>query len=120
MAKVIVHTNKTNLDGNNMISFHCPGCGERHAINYDDKHHWAWNGDEDKPTINPSILRRSGHYMPEHKGPCWCDYSRYHPGEETPFKCGVCHLFVRDGKIQFLSDCTHELVGQTVDMLEEE
>lgn len=28
----------------------------------------------------------------------------------------VCHSFVRDGKIEFLSDCTHRLAGQTVEM----
>jgi hypothetical protein len=28
----------------------------------------------------------------------------------------VCHSFVRAGKIQFLSDCSHELAGQTVEM----
>jgi hypothetical protein len=29
-----------------------------------------------------------------------------------------CHLFIRNGKIQFLGDCTHELAGKTVDMVE--
>ncbi|MCP8600812.1 anaerobic dehydrogenase, partial [Acinetobacter baumannii] len=28
-----------------------------------------------------------------------------------------CHLFLTDGKIQFLSDCHHELAGLTVDMV---
>lgn len=28
----------------------------------------------------------------------------------------VCHSFVRDGRIQFLSDCTHKLANQTVDL----
>jgi hypothetical protein len=28
----------------------------------------------------------------------------------------VCHLFVTDGRIQFLGDCTHALAGQTVDL----
>jgi hypothetical protein len=28
-----------------------------------------------------------------------------------------CHLFIRDGALQFLSDCTHKLAGQTVDMV---
>jgi hypothetical protein len=30
----------------------------------------------------------------------------------------VCHSFVTDGKIQYLSDCTHAMAGQTVDLLE--
>jgi hypothetical protein len=29
-----------------------------------------------------------------------------------------CHSFVREGRIKFLSDCTHELAGQTVDLPE--
>ena len=28
----------------------------------------------------------------------------------------VCHSFIRDGRIQFLGDCTHHLAGQTVDL----
>jgi len=28
----------------------------------------------------------------------------------------ICHSFITDGKIQFLSDCTHHLAGQTVDL----
>jgi len=30
----------------------------------------------------------------------------------------ICHSFIRDGKIQFLGDCTHALAGQTVDLPE--
>lgn len=28
----------------------------------------------------------------------------------------VCHSFVRNGRVEFLGDCTHELAGQTVDL----
>jgi hypothetical protein len=28
----------------------------------------------------------------------------------------VCHSFVRNGKIEYLSDCTHNLAGKTVDI----
>lgn len=27
-----------------------------------------------------------------------------------------CHMYIREGKIQFLSDCSHALAGQTVEM----
>jgi hypothetical protein len=50
---------------------------------------WGFNGDCDKPTISPSLLCKS-HI--------------------------TCHSFIVDGKIQFLSDCTHKLAGQTVDI----
>lgn len=55
---------------------------------------WSWNGDTEKPTLKPSI--------------------------KTTREGFVCHSFLNDGKAQFLSDCTHDLVNQTVDMLEVE
>lgn len=57
---------------------------------------WSWNGDTEKPTLHPSIL------------------TTYQHGEVL-YKC---HSFVNDGSIQFLSDCSHELAGQTIDLLE--
>lgn len=35
---------------------------------------------------------------------------------DSEMKDDVCHSFVRDGRIQFLGDCTHELAGKTVDL----
>ena len=32
----------------------------------------------------------------------------------------VCHSFVNDGQVQFLDDCTHELAGQTLLLLDVE
>lgn len=115
MAKVKIHK-----DG--AISFQCPGCGDRHAINTNPNHRWAFNGDVNRPTITPSILVTSGHYCTHHKpgDACWCDYNKKHPDNPAPFKCYRCHSFVTYGKIQFLNDCTHQLAGQTVDMMDEE
>ncbi|TCX51914.1 MULTISPECIES: DUF6527 family protein [unclassified Dehalobacter] len=96
----------------------CPGCEEYHAMPTEGPHKWDFNGEQEKPTLRPSILVRSGHYIPEHKGDCWCTYSERNQGEPAPFKCTVCHSFVTDGKIQFLSDSTHKLSGQTVDLPE--
>lgn len=42
-------------------------------------------------------------------------WERDSAGNPIPF---VCHSFVTDGRIQFLSDCTHSLAGQTVDLPE--
>jgi hypothetical protein len=55
---------------------------------------WTWNGDVDKPTLKPSVLSGGGDDMPR------------------------CHSFVNDGKVQFLDDCSHELAGQTLDLLD--
>jgi len=57
---------------------------------------WSWNGDTEKPTLKPSILTKS----------------RDDKGEV------VCHSFVNDGMVQFLGDCTHELKGKTVPLLD--
>lgn len=99
------------------LLFWCPGCKEYHGI-YVDKNkpvHWDFNGDYDKPTLSPSVLVTTGHYIAGHTGKCWCDYQREHPNDKV-FGCSRCHSFIRDGKIQYLSDCTHELAGQTVEM----
>lgn len=65
----------------------CPGCDEVHTAPLD---RWTWNGSLDAPTLSPSVL------YPEAKR---------------------CHCFVREGRIQFLSDCKHPLAGQTVAMV---
>ncbi|MDE2098879.1 MAG: hypothetical protein KGL39_16620 [Patescibacteria group bacterium] len=52
---------------------------------------WTWNGSVDKPTLRPSVLTTCHAYR--------------------------CHTWVNDGQAQFLDDCSHELRGQTVDML---
>jgi len=57
---------------------------------------WNWNGSVDAPTVLPSVLSRGGR-----------------EGRET-----VCHSFITDGRVQFLTDCTHEFAGQTMDLLD--
>lgn len=75
---------------------------------------WGYNDNHAAPTFTPSILIRSGHFIPGHKGPeCWCTSAE---GKEWGFKCAVCHSFVTDGKILFLGDCTHALAGKTVEL----
>ena len=64
------------------------------------KRAWYWNGDVDSPTIEPSILTKGGMYEGD-------KYTEY-----------VCHSFIKEGKVQFLNDCTHEFAGQTLDLLD--
>lgn len=100
-----------NNDG--LIRFHCPGCGLTHAIsvNSDDSPHWGWNGSEDAPTFTPSILWQWEHWVPPAK-----------PGgpkvENQTRVSDVCHSFITDGMIRFLSDCTHPLAGHVVELPE--
>ena len=96
------------------FSFFCPGCRETHTVGVG----WNFDGDYERPTFSPSVLVRSGCYAEQHRpgDECWCVYNADRPDQEPAFRCRRCHSFVRDGKIQFLSDCSHELVGQTMDL----
>ena len=103
------------------IRFDCPGCasetrrGTQQVVlpvdwtppGYERSPHahgnpWGFNGSLDFPTFTPSVLSQ------------WDEWQ----GEGVPAKRHVCHSFVRDGRIQFLGDCTHALKGQTVDLPE--
>jgi hypothetical protein len=111
--RVVAQLNNSAREKEQKYMFYCEGCKENHM--FDER--GTFNGDIIKPTFTPSLLMRSGHYVPEHDGDsCWCTYNAAHPDNPAPFKCRVCHSFVTDGKIQYLSDCTHELAGQTIDL----
>ena len=86
-----------SLEGGHVV-FECPGCEMRHVIRVeprDGKPCWSYNGNPDAPTFQPSVFVNP-------PGP-------YHT-DSTP----SCHSFVTDGQVQFLTDCTHALAGQTV------
>ncbi len=91
MARATVTTNKGKFYC--WLVF-CPGCECVHGPNAG----WTFNGDFEKPTFSPSILVK---------------------GADGDGAKTVCHSFVRDGQIQFLGDCTHELAGKTVDLPDE-
>lgn len=84
--------------GEVQIRWWCPGCRCLHCIRTSpplDKpgwDTWQYNGDENAPTFSPSVLTTC-------------------PGHPVR---SVCHIFVKAGEIQFLSDSTHYLSGRTV------
>ena len=78
--------------GKKGVHFWCPGCNDVHSIAYEPEG-WTWNGSIEKPTFSPSVLVKK----------TWGDES-------------VCHSFIREGRVEFLSDCTHALAGQTVNL----
>lgn len=83
------------------VSFRCPGCGWTHMLNTDTAQRpcWAFDGDANAPTLSPSINASRTFTAPD--------------------RADVrCHSFVEAGRIRFLPDCTHALVGQTVDLPE--
>lgn len=78
-------------------AFHCDGCGHAHMFYTHNPGGPQWtfvNNNMEKPTFRASLLVNKDHSAP---GP-------------------RCHLFVTDGKIQYLNDCTHNLKGQTIQM----
>lgn len=104
-------------DGVTAFKFWCPGCQEAHAVKVaPDGSGWAFNGDLENPTFSPSVLTTTGHYAPGHQGPCWCDYNEAHPNEPAPFTCKRCHLFLRDGVLEYLGDCTHKMAWRRVEL----
>lgn len=76
--------------------FHCPGCEQEHAFNDEV---WEWNQDYNNPTLSPSFLIYG--------------YRFDKNGKSVSFRC---HSYITEGKIQFLSDCTHSLKDQIVDL----
>lgn len=84
------------------LHFHCPGCDEAHLPRVGGVGSWTWNGRLDLPTLQPSVLVTS----------------HVDKDDWTKKKEGRCHSHVTDGRIQFLTDCTHAMAGQTVDLPE--
>ena len=89
-------------EGNEILTIWCPGCKDLHQVfpSSMPKQRASdprWQIHSINPlTISPSLL-------------VTCRYG----GEAQERRC---HSFIKNGKWQFLSDCTHELAGQTVPM----
>lgn len=86
-----------NNGGEPDYHFYCIGCKMHHGVWTTPSSFngavWTFNGDVKNPTINPSIRVRHGQNQ-------------------------VCHSFITEGKIQYLSDCTHEYAGITIELPE--
>lgn len=100
-----------------ILLFWCPGCDEAHQVRVENGHPgpcWGFNGDYTQPTFTPSVLvGTTSAGRPERNAGA---PMKKRTGTKPPFKCFVCHSFVKDGRIQFLGDCTHDLAGQTVSL----
>lgn len=82
------------------LMFCCPGCADggssglhilpiRGSGDTGARPSWTWDGNLAAPTMDPSILTRMSEGF-------------------------VCHSYLRSGVFEYLSDCTHQLVGQHV------
>lgn len=98
------------------VMFWCPGCDCTHQIRINDGSGagWSYNGNAEAPTFSPSILATSYEWHPPVTGENMAEF-KAKPWPQEKINT-VCHSFVRDGRIEFLSDCTHALSGQTVYM----
>lgn len=97
------------------VAFMCPGCKELHQVSIGEGAgpRWGFNGEYDRPTFTPSVLMRGNKLIRDEAGKWTGEWECDAAGDPVPF---VCHSFVRGGQIQFLSDCTHALAGQTVEL----
>lgn len=111
----------TNADGSTFLWFTCPGCKENHGVTVNGPAgvhpNWHWNESTIAPTLSPSLLVRFSRMSAEG----WRQYHAWKAGdiaapERFDSRDEVCHSFVRDGRIEFLGDCTHPLAGQTVSL----
>ena len=69
--------------------FFCPGCKDNHWIRVAPGN-WSLSSGDELPTVSPSIMVS---------------------GDK------LCHSWIREGKFHFLTDCSHALAGQVVDMV---
>lgn len=99
--KIIAEINKDD-GGIWGYSFFFPGCKHNHVFYtrpFDSHHVWQFNGNMTNPTFSPSLLNT------------WTK-----PPSNIVIK--TCHLFVKNGKIEYCGDCSHSLAGQTVDLID--
>lgn len=72
------------------------------------------------PTFSPSLLLQTVRMTEKGKADCeqWCKdgHPKLPDGFTFDNKPIICHSFITDGQIQYLSDCTHSLAGKTVPM----
>lgn len=89
--------------------FFCPGCNNGHHFRIGQNSMdpklatWDFNMNMDKPTLSPSYL--TGTPLRDEHSNVIKEFVGYR-----------CHSFIKEGMIQFLSDCHHALKGQTVEL----
>lgn len=88
----------------------CPACEESHLI----PNSWTFNGNLDAPTFEPSV-KITGKQCVIVDGEWTGEWRRDADGKAID---GCCHYILTNGALQFCSDCTHALVGQTVPLPE--
>lgn len=93
-----------------LLAFWCPACDEEHHIQIEGDAAWSWDGNEASPTFSPSVLVKGKRWPTDE------EHKRIMNGETIELDQTSCHSFVRNGQIEYLSDCTHDLAGKIVPM----
>lgn len=101
MSKVITYVAR----GRRIAMFFCPACGYEHQLNIREvikeiHPSWVFNENAESPTFTPSVL---------------VTYPQHNSAKEEA-KEYRCYSFITDGKIKYLSDCTHKFAGRTVEL----
>lgn len=94
--------------------FFCEGCGCGHGV-WTVKRNpngpvWGFNNNMDAPTFTPSIKVTGTQPITDD------EHARIMRGEKIEPRPLCCHLYVKNGMIEYLGDCTHALRGKTVPM----
>lgn len=92
MSEFAVVSQAIDGRGRTWLSMWCVGCDDIHAVPVNCPDGWAWDGDEVRPTLTPSLLSMGG------------------PNNVR------CHSFITKGQWQYLRDCSHAQAGKTVAM----
>ena len=82
---------------------YCPACRRSHRFivenEADPDHVWQFDGNEEYPTFNPSLLVESGPMQ---------------PGDPNH----ICHSYLKKGVWEFLSNCTHDMAANKTHMVD--
>ncbi len=100
---------KVKIEENGNIVFRCPACEHLHVL---DKR-WDFNGDINSPTFKPSILVRTGIYVPDNDWKKHVAVEDWQTYQETSVQC---HSYVTNGLIKFEPDSSHSMKGETIEL----
>jgi len=91
--ETLKHLRSQGYEAVRQIYHYCQGCEQEHVFTVG-QNGWTFNNNFEKPTFSPSML-----------------INKHDPKTR-------CHYFIKNGQIQFLSDCHHALAGQTLDLID--
>jgi hypothetical protein len=90
------------------IAYWCPGCQCAHVMLlktvFTKGPHWTFNYNPFLPTFTPSFHET------------YSEPVDWDNPDGPKVERSQCHCIVTDGKIQYLSDCEHELAGKLIEL----